>query len=547
MPLSRLLECTFFPFRDFIDAQMKNARNWRPSLTDILLYLILIAALLIRLAAYDAPIGYQGGDGARDYVVASHAIQYGEFPINGPYNGTIHALGNSPLYYYLLIAIAALHNTQWFVNLCFVFSQWAMVLGIFAITNRLFGTPSGLIAALVVTLSPALIRDSAEFVWQPFVMEPVLILSVFLFVKGYQTASSRLLMVSVAVLLVALALHMSVLAFLPLYAVLLFFAMQRLQGYAGIALYLLLACAVLVLEFAPPLLLSFSHPAVLVPVVTSATTFVSHVDPIAFWRDFQHAAQTLVYRFFWVDPMQLLRFSFPVLGIVYVLRRDIAAEKKYILATLCLFILQQLFADALLCVSDGDRHLIPADWALAAAIGTIVYEMGLRVRRYRLIGVALGALFFWSVFNTSYVMAAIENIARFDRPRQTAFNATIETMAREIVSLQVAQHYPDYHFFNVYALRTGNFSVEPAVFLEPLERWFGMPFMRVDDSSAQSYRTLTGNAYTFLVCTESGYKASYSFEDCMSSFKTSYPSYVIVKMIHDDPVLRVFLAKRSTN
>src|SRR3989344_5530180 len=155
------------------------------------LCILLGFAFLLRYAAADAPIGYQGGDGMRDYLVAVHAVSYGEWPLVGPPASTIGGVPNSPLYYYLLIPVVALHSSTWFVTIWYLFVLCATIFGIFEIARRIFGAPAALIAAGLVTLSPVYLQEAAQFLWQPRLMEPMLVLGAYLLVRGYETHSLR--------------------------------------------------------------------------------------------------------------------------------------------------------------------------------------------------------------------------------------------------------------------------------------------------------------------------------------------------------------------
>jgi len=526
---------------------------WRPLSSTLIISLILCAAFLLRLAAYDHPLGHNGGDGFNDYLTASHALTYGEWPVLGPANDFLPGIKDSVFYYYFIVALTAIHNTPGFLNFCFILLQCATIAGIFAITRRLFGATPAVLAGCLAAFAPQLISKESDFLWQPYVMEPFIVLAIFLFIKGYQSASEILLALSLVTILAALGIHPSALGIMPLYILILSVAVYRLDGYAGIGKFALLGSATFALLFATSLL----HPLrqnffyIGSPASSHPTPLLEHIYPSVIVGQFGQTIVAFAYQFLfqsssrvWHIPPEFFILTFSALCVSYFLSRGISRERKFALALLALCVVQQLFALAFLGAPHQMWELVPAQWATIALIATLTYEAVRHTRWLWPLWAALGILFLWSAGNNAYLDSVIVNISVFERPQQVVMDNAVTAISGEIEFIEKVHGYHDYRFFTIEALRQGNNPVLAAVFWEPLERRFGIPFVTMTYYGSYDFVPLNTSRYIFLACTR-GEETLYTNGQCLDYFRTEHPSYAIEKTVYDDPLLSVFLTRNT--
>lgn len=191
----------------------------------IFFFIILILSFLVRLTRLDFPLSdiFWWGDGTRDFLVANHILKYGEYPLVGPYNLLYESgVRNSPLYFYALVLLLIPFNhpiTLAFFNICF---QIAVLVLIYFIARKIFNSSIALSAMALYSFSSGVIKQS-DYIWQPYLMQPIALLSLYFLIKAYVdknydfNRSYKFFIASVVTFCVAVALHLSVLAWSPIF------------------------------------------------------------------------------------------------------------------------------------------------------------------------------------------------------------------------------------------------------------------------------------------------------------------------------------------
>lgn len=219
-------------------AQTKNALGsffsflWSHN-HEILFALIFGVALLLRVYAFQERHYFYNGDYNRDYLVAHHIVAYHEFPLTMESGGFRM---NSPAYFYFLTIPLLVKDSIISLGLFNVFLQLGALALVYMLGRALFGKLVGVMAFALFAVNENIVYQS-RFVWQPYVMQPFILLSILLLYQSYARRSFRFLIGSIAAFLFAATLHQSVWALAPAYifiAIMILYSQRRsLWHYAG--------------------------------------------------------------------------------------------------------------------------------------------------------------------------------------------------------------------------------------------------------------------------------------------------------------------------
>lgn len=154
---------------------------------DKILLLIILAGFVLRMPYLDYPLSqiFWWGDGSRDFLVASHIIKYSELPGIGPYNLLAPAgIHNSPVYFYALAGLLFFFNHPLTLAFFNIILQTASLILVYLIARKMFGITPALLATAIFAFNPQIIKQS-EYVWQPYLMQPVALLSLYLLLRRF--------------------------------------------------------------------------------------------------------------------------------------------------------------------------------------------------------------------------------------------------------------------------------------------------------------------------------------------------------------------------
>jgi len=538
-----------------VDALGKNSFRIIPCMTfnkqsiftALCVLAILLVAFVLRFAAFDHPLATNGAEGLRDLFVAKHALLYGEWPIGGHANG-LSTIENSPLYYYLVILLALPGMSFLSVSFMYVLFQCLFILLVFLFARSVFGRGVGLVAALLLAISPHyVVNVTGFFIWPPYFAAPFVILSLFALWVGYRDRKKTMVMVSPLLMLMALAIHQSTIAIIPLYACIGLYVTHKICfsfKHYGISLIASLVFATVL--FIPPILAS--------DLSTFAWgTRITEDSPITFGEGLHQTIVGIPYMFgMYGDPIKLhVEFALALLLVLvfwfFFHSNEIKERKKY-LVLLLIFIAAEI-AVALVFDPEGiPRHFEPVLWMAPVVLGVLIATPIRRSLFVSIIGIATLSLFVFSSLTDDRLMRTYPNIGLFDRPRYELMEHAVDAMVDEINSLQVQNGYTDYTFFYIYVMLASknDLSSSPLLFWLPLEERLGV---RLDESPNSYFRKVPvthRDDYLFYACFEN--RIGYSIEACLEQNEVLHPEHTTQKVVFEfsgNNNVAVYLAKRT--
>ncbi len=171
-------------------------------------------------------------DPSLEYLVASHIIKHGEFPLVGTTAFEGKAPINSPLYYYFLAVPLMLWNSIFTLNALNIAMQGLMAFTIWEIVRRVLGIRAAFLSVLFISLSAWGMRSS-RFFFQPYVMQPLFMVSIALLVQAWLSRKLGFLLGSVAAFVAATGLYLSSVAYIPVYIIGVLIVLRRLPAHAN--------------------------------------------------------------------------------------------------------------------------------------------------------------------------------------------------------------------------------------------------------------------------------------------------------------------------
>lgn len=218
----------------------------------LLLAALLVLSFFLRLEYLPYPHWQE--DGNRDYLVAHHMVALGELPDSGPRNGLDERLQNPPLYFYMLAAPLLVQDDVFTLAYFNILLQTAAVFFVYLIGNALAGRWAGLLAGVIFSINPIALHKS-QFIWQPWAMEPVLLLALLAGVYSLKHQSLLLGAASLLLWTAASMIHYSALGLLPIFCI---GGAWPILGRSRYSFFLLFLGAIAPFAFAALLLPSFA-------------------------------------------------------------------------------------------------------------------------------------------------------------------------------------------------------------------------------------------------------------------------------------------------
>ncbi len=510
------------------------------------LFCILLVAFLIRFAAQDPSIGVHGGDGSSNYLVADHVLRYGEFPLTGPYNAFLPLIGNSPFYYYFITAMALFDNSPDNVATVFTVLNCISLLCLFFAGREFFGRGAAFIAILLLTFSPIYISDSGSSIWQPYIMEIVLTVSLLLFAIGYKSKNLLYLGLSQAVFMAAIASHMSAAFLLPVFGVCLYRVVFSIGGKKQIYRFVASAAVMFFLLYGSSIAVSIykaHQPNYGTPDIEHNTSL-----SIPSEQSVRVFLYSMVLRVFYPMNSPIVLSVIAIFSIVYLYVPFISETRKYyfrvLLASVAVVLLINL---VILWFRDETilRYFTAAGWALALITGSILYEFFLRWKWLRLLGVGIILAVIYVFISHPVVQSAVLNIPHLDRPNRVIRDDSIDAVIKEIEHIKKEKGFEKYNFFDFYGLRVGDHYTVPHIFLQPIEKRLGIQLQKL---TLSGYVGLNTSEYMFLSCLKKiQLESLYSDEQCLITFKKNQPTYSVLKEVYGHSTFSVFIAKKDTS
>lgn len=180
-----------------------------------ILFTLGITALRLWLYLYNYPT-LDSLDPSLEYLVASHIVNFKEFPLTGTTGLNGAASVNSPAYYYFLAFFLLFHRSVFTLYSVNILLQAIMGLAIYSLVKNLFGSFSGLVSLFVTSLSMWGMQSS-RFFFQPYLSQTVFFVSVYILSVAFRRSSYRFLITSIFLYLLAASFYLSPFLYAPLY------------------------------------------------------------------------------------------------------------------------------------------------------------------------------------------------------------------------------------------------------------------------------------------------------------------------------------------
>lgn len=486
--------------------------------------IILLVNLAIRIPRFDYPLSYifAWGDGTRDYLVANHILTSKEYPLVGPYN-LLNEVGikNSPVYFYLLAAILTPFNNILTLSFVNILLQIAVIVLIYLTVKKLFDTTSALIAVSLFSFNPEVIKQ-ADFVWQPTLMQPVALLAVYLLIRGYLDKKFSLVLISLAALSLAIALHNSAAPWLPLFLLISIWFVRKSS------LPLAVSILSLLLLYLPLLIYYFKNPTSLVPSWVYITSLSSYLT------NFNINLTQLMHAFYLDNIYALILVLLVIFNFTFI--KDKAKYHKLVFWVFLFFITPIIFASFFNKIKLHYLYLsfTPFVILVAAILG-----------RFQPLFKLILALFFIIIFSGNFAQ-----IKEFKKPleNQAMMDNMTNALISELQEVKQQMGFAKFNFFQVLSIvwdqKTFEGFVEypilDTLLLVPLEEKLHIQLTTVSDNSPYNHIQINRKDFLLVSC----HKFQEDKERCGDYFLASYPNYSLIKTLYQNSHLSVYLAKQ---
>lgn len=503
----------------------------------ICLIVLLLFSFIIRLIRLDYPLTFKWGDGSRDYLVAHHMVQYGEWPMTGPY-GLLQDQGlrNSPLYFYFLAFWLKLYDNIYFLAFINISFQLATIYLIYLIAKTLFGKPTAILAALFFSIIPEVISN-ADYIWQPYLMQPFFYLSLYLILKSHLNQSYKLLLVGVFVLAVAAILHNSVFVFLPTILMLIYLSLKKHGRKIKHLIGVLLALKVSLLLFYLPVIIYLIRSQATESNAQASVYATSLPQYLYFLQDnlakLLHALFSDGLFSHSISLEKILAFIITLALLWYVLAIKDRQNKHYLLIGI-LFITQLLMAVALF--NKNQLYYQTLNFGLLSILIAEIINTTFSGKKSLTVVKVLLVLFIVRTFSWQFQFfkKSYPEVNNYKLMREVV--SVIKTDLKNTQSFQIAS-YAQYPLIVRYPILDNSLLVA-------LEQEFSKKLAIVSDKSPYSHTQLNRPNHVYVAC--------YKFipvvipNGCLNQFLLENPDYSPKYLIYSSEALTVHLASLNT-
>lgn len=557
---------------------------------DIWDFLFVIYLLMIFVTGLNFPFDpVAEAEIGRDYLVASHVVDYGDFPLQGPNNSLVKFLPHSPFYYYFLASLLSVNNDVLFLKTANIYLQLVSIIAIYLLAKAMFGSKTALLASAFLMLNNRTLYSFAYHVHPGFV-NPFLSLSYLLLFIGYLKKELIFVLISIFLFVSSAALHMGPVIVLPAYALAGLFVLRGqnkdfrdyfLCFFFGITLFML---------YWFPFFVDIAREGGLDPVPDRKHIVIGAFSDLAsnflgglkifLAASFQRAMD---HRFL----LYLLSFMAAVGSVAAIFRKSVRENRIYA-AVILVTLLQSLALLSLAKPTIYTYHFIPIYGLFAILFGYLLVlgtDFLFVKKPLADIVVAVIVIFFigYSALDPNIVTAfdlkkfslssqylvslktalissirPIRSARLKSRGSEDAYNSVINSMADEAVRLKQKGNYDNFNFFQLLFYRPhpsldthlGKMHlVVDAVFWSPLEKRFNTKFVRTTGSADAfyayvyySYWPVNSDDYIFIICYQNDLVSE---KDCLNAFFKEHPGHSYSKEVLRSETLNVYLAEQK--
>ena len=566
----------------------------KTKLFDVLFIILILASFAVKMTSFDYPFTASGGEAGRDYLIASHSLQYKEFPLVAPFSGPAEGrVPNSPLYYYFLTSLLVIDNSVLSLELASIILQFLIILFVYILGRKAFGPAPGFIAAfifsiiLISTFREGLWHES--YIWPLYIMRTFVHLSYLLLFLSYVKKNYAILLTGIIAFIIASVMHSSAFAMLPLFLIVAFFILKSMKKsmrhYGGV---LLATIGSLLLFYFPVFIYLIKTRTT---VIDYARGLVGGGEQVNIVNALFHDSNFLQYftsqlTGLWTsifaamlpDPsgyvetgryeileLVLIISFFAAAGIYFfVLKKPM--HKKIYMGIIMLALAEQLFFMSILSVKRGGLYFFPVYGLFFLAIAELGYSLFTKNTLLKIGGVVFIFIFAY-VFTSSTVFNNIKQAHKWRLYNLGVINSATDAIINEVLAIQKREGFENLDFFQIIPCRIacpetltpderskpGNsrdfgvlwtaLEINKAVLWIPLEKKLNKKFLRLNTLHEPQFIEINNDDYIFLACFE--------FTDpvlertrCVEALLLEKPLYTIEKKLFSQEFLSIYLAKK---
>ncbi len=468
----------------------------------------------------DFPISntFAWGDGTRDYLLANHIISYKEYPLVGPYNLLYESgIRNSAIYFYILALPLLLFNNVLTLSALNIIFQLFLIILIYLISRKVFDEKVALASVAFFSFNPEVIKQS-DFIWQPYLMNPVAYFALLIYLTGYFRKKYILVLASFVLLAVAVAIHNSAFPWLSLFLIISFYFLRKegksLTHYIAIVFTLFSS---LFLLYLPHSLNFLKSPP---PNISNflSNSFLTNLDlNIKQFMDAFNINSQVFLLIFVLISFNIIRN-----------KRDF----KIFIITLLFFLFPIIFASIFNKIRL--HYLILSFGAFTIMVAASLRSLA-KLPRIFLI------FFLIIIFSGNFALTK-----DFKKPLQNQhlIDEVTNAISTELLDIKRKDGFLEMDFFQIksFGSSTGmpfEYPVLDTILLAPLEKKFDRKLVEVSDQNPYNHIQINNKNYFLVTC----FKSGQNFLNCDDQFRKSYPYYHIMKTIYQSDLLIVYLAK----
>ena len=509
------------------------------SLTGLFI-LVLLVGIFIRIHFFTYPILLNDqAESSRDYLIARHIADFHEFPSVGPWNNALRAFTNSPFYYFWLAFFVFFYDNIIFLGVINILLQIVSATLIFYLGKKMFSPWAGFWSGNLFLFSQLNITQSQAF-WQPYAMQPFLILCMFFLYKFYEQKKLKFAILSVLFLVCSIALHNSALAVAPVLISIIIYLLQKNKNslidkgivlFSGFLVFLFCYLSVILYSFKfgwKNIFARFGeYPHTtgnfLFLFIDNIVTLVGNIFPYLNYHSYLGMLSVLVI----IIILALLVFR--------LFSKKFLKQREFIYSLLLLFISVPIFL-ALYHLNTPNFYFtssFPAGFLLVgAAVATLSGKLVAKLFQFSL---ALCILYCSSPhnWNSFGLINSSQDMSNAVYAITNSININGFSIKNVGVSIfEITASNPELVFDN-----------HPALIWAPLEKHFNQALIKLDyfnPARPAGYIPLQGNpSVIFLVC-----KSELGIEriilTCKDHFLKSWPNYKIQTKIYDTYPFTIF-------
>lgn len=537
-------------------------RFQRDFINEIIFSIVLFLSLIIRIANFNAEAVYANPDGNSYYLVANHIVKYSEYPLVGASIGYLPELKKSPVWYYLLAALLFIKNDLLFLGWVNIFLSILTILAVYLFARLIFDKNTALTAALLFSFSEFSYQQAIFYIWDAFVAQTIIILSLLIFSLSVHKNNYQLLLIGIFIYIFAFAIYPpSGLFILPAIISLILFILKKQQRQFRFFIgAFVVMFGTLLLAYLPVLIYSVHNITFyslkpskgLIPPIDFLPELFSLF--YIFWDGyFLNLSKNMfsLNNFLFLTVMGTLMYTF------LTLKRSI--QKEYYLLIIS-FIVSPLVIVSIFQLNRPfyDPQTMPIFGLLRYFLASIVlfivlisYAINYTLSKSYFLRI-VQILIIISLIHTSFPSLAnsFNNIMdKLYQKRQISINnhPALGIIEKEIRNIKEEKHFSDFNFFQIIMLaRVGSksFIYDTPSFWVALEKNLNSKLVIIDNRSTWTYKPIGGNQVIFLIC--QGYSSIIDDEkECLEPFIQT-GTYSKAKQIYSQFPYSIYITQRNT-